>query len=98
MNQKFNKILACVDFSDYSLMVLTYAVELSGAKDSQIIVLNVINQRDINGVRMAAGYFPTQGPVMLSVEECVDGWKKDRMNQLKYLVKANFSMTSPGCT
>ncbi len=76
MNQKFNKILACVDFSDYSLMVLTYAVELSGAKDSQIIVLNVINQRDINGVRMAAGYFPTQGPVMLSVEECVDGWKK----------------------
>lgn len=90
MNRKINKVLACVDFSDYSMMVLTYAVELSKASDIQIVVLNVINQRDINGIKMAVGYFPTQGPVMLSVEDCVEDWKKDRQNQLKQLVKTHF--------
>jgi nucleotide-binding universal stress UspA family protein len=90
MNRKINKILACVDFSDYSMMVLSYAVELSKAPDMKIVVLNVINQRDINGIRMAVGYFPAQGPVMLSVEDCVDDWKKDRHNQLKHLVKTHF--------
>ncbi len=90
MNRKINKILACVDFSDYTMMVLNYAVELASASDMQIVVLNVINQRDINGIRMAVGYFPTQGPVMLSVEECVDDWKKDRHTQLKQLVMEHF--------
>ena len=90
MNRKINKILACVDFSDYTMMVLSYAVELASASDMQIVVLNVINQRDINGIKMAVGYFPTQGPVMLSVEECVEDWKKDRHTQLRHLVKTHF--------
>jgi nucleotide-binding universal stress UspA family protein len=90
MNRKINKILACVDFSDYTMMVLSYAVELASASDMQIVVFNVINQRDINGIKMAVGYFPTQGPVMLSVEECVEDWKKDRHTQLKQLVKEHF--------
>jgi nucleotide-binding universal stress UspA family protein len=90
MNRKINKILACVDFSEYSMMVLNYAVELTPAPDMQIVVLNVINQRDINGIRMAVGYFPAQGPVVLSVEDCVEDWKKDRHQQLKHLVKEHF--------
>jgi nucleotide-binding universal stress UspA family protein len=90
MNQRINKILACVDFSDYTMMVLTYAVQLASASDTQIIVLNVINQSDINGIRMAVGYFPPQGSVILSVDDCVDDWKKDRYNQLKYLVREHF--------
>lgn len=90
MNRKINKILACVDFSEYSMMVLTYAVELAAASDMQIVVLNVINQRDINGIRMAVGYFPAQGPLVLSVEDCVEDWKKDRHTQLKLLVKEHF--------
>jgi nucleotide-binding universal stress UspA family protein len=90
MNRKLNKILACVDFSDYTTMVLTYAVALASASDMQIVVLNVINQRDINGIRMAVGYFPPQGPVMLNVDDCVDDWKKDRYNQLKNIVREHF--------
>ena len=43
------------------------------APDMEIVLLNVINQRDINGIRMAVGYFPTQGPVMLSVDDCIEG-------------------------
>ncbi|MDZ7663715.1 MAG: universal stress protein [Desulfotignum sp.] len=90
MNRKINKILACVDFSDYTPLVLTYAAALASAPDMEIVVLNVINQRDINGIRMAVGYFPAQGPVMLSVEDCIKDWTKDRHNQLKYLIKEQF--------
>jgi nucleotide-binding universal stress UspA family protein len=90
MNRKLNKILACVDFSEYSDMVLGYASLLAADPDMEIVVLNVINQRDINGIRMAVGYFPTQGPVMLSVEDCIKDWIKDRHNQLKQLIKEHF--------
>jgi len=90
MNRKINKILACVDFSEYTPLVLTYAAALASAPDMEIVVLNVINQRDINGIRMAVGYFPAQGPVMLSVEDCIKDWTKDRHNQLKYLIKQHF--------
>jgi len=90
MNRKINKILACVDFSEYTPLVLTYAAALASAPDMEIVVLNVINQRDINGIRMAVGYFPAQGPVMLSVEDCIKDWTKDRHHQLKYLIKQHF--------
>lgn len=90
MNRKINKILACVDFSEYSDMVLAYASALAADPDMEIVVLNVINQRDINGIRMAVGYFPTQGPVMLSVDDCIKDWTKDRHNQLKQLIKEHF--------
>ena len=90
MNRKIHKILACVDFSEYSTMVLSYAAALASAPEMQIIVLNVINQRDINGIKMAVGYFPSLGPVVLSVEDHVDNWKKDRLIQLKQLAKEHF--------
>ncbi len=90
MNTKIHKILACVDFSEYSLMVLQHAVALASAPDMQIIVLNVIHQRDINGMKMAVGYFPVDGPVLVNIDDYVEDLKKDRMNQLKHLVKEHF--------
>lgn len=90
MDRKIHKILACVDFSEYSMMVLSYAAAMASKPDMQIVVLNVINQRDINGIKMAVGYFPSIGPVTLGVEDHVDNWKKDRMIQLKQLAKEHF--------
>ncbi len=90
MNRKINKILACVDFSEYSDMVLAYASLLAADPDTEIVVLNVINQRDISGIRMAVGYLPAHGPAMLSVEDCIKDWTKDRHNQLKHLIKEHF--------
>ncbi len=44
MNKKIHKILACIDFSEYSLMVLEYAVELAKGSDSYVLVYNFINE------------------------------------------------------
>ncbi|MCK5163673.1 MAG: universal stress protein [Desulfobacula sp.] len=83
---KIKKILACIDLSQYSLMTLEYAVELAKGAEIQIIVFNVINQRDINGVEMVSNYFPNK----ISVEGYVKELKKDRHGMIKSMIKENF--------
>jgi nucleotide-binding universal stress UspA family protein len=48
MNAKINKILVGVDFSEQSPKVLLYASTLAEKTDAEIIVLSVINQRNID--------------------------------------------------
>jgi nucleotide-binding universal stress UspA family protein len=60
--KKIHKIMACIDFSEYSLMVLEYAVELAEASDTQILLYNVINQS--NYYSMAAASIYAQVPVL----------------------------------
>lgn len=90
MNDKIHKILACIDLSDYSLMTLGYAVELAKGTDTQIVVLNVINQKDITGVEMISGHFPGCFSTLMDVEEYIKEVKKDRLKNLKRLIKENF--------
>jgi nucleotide-binding universal stress UspA family protein len=86
MNQKINKILACVDLSDYSLMVLEYAMELSDMPRTHILVYNVINQRDITMLETVSRYVPNQ----LHAEEYIRDMKKDRETQIRTMIKENF--------
>jgi nucleotide-binding universal stress UspA family protein len=63
------KIVVGVDFSDYSLPQLRYAAALAQDVDAELVVVNVINQRDVDAIRtaeiytekhMAEGYVTTQ--------------------------------------
>mgnify|MGYP002642551182 CR=1 FL=1 len=87
---KINKILACVDFSDYSLMTLEYAVELAKGSETQIIVFNVINQGDINSIEMVGGYFPGYFVDTINAEDYLKDQKKDRYEKMKAIIKENF--------
>ncbi|MCD4721986.1 MAG: universal stress protein [Desulfobacula sp.] len=84
--EKIEKILACVDFSKYSLMTLEYAVELAKGTQTQIILFNVINQRDINSVEKVSKYFPQK----VTVEGYIKELKKDRNKEMKAIIKENF--------
>ena len=84
--QKIKNILACVDFSQYSLMTLEYAVELAKESEIQIIVFNVINQRDINAVEKVSKYFPEK----VNTENYIKELKKDRHKEIKAIIKENF--------
>lgn len=86
MNKKINKILACVDFSDYTLMVLEYAVELAKDSNTEVVVYNVINHRDLHMVEMATAYAVT----LISVEDYIRDTKKERQAKIKDLIKAHF--------
>jgi len=48
------KIMVANDFSEYSKEALEYAAKLAEVLRAEIIITNVINERDVNAVRMAA--------------------------------------------
>ena len=85
--KKINKILACIDFSEYSLMTLQYAVELAKDGNTQIVVYNVINMRDIEGLETIGTYFSNR----IVLEDYVKDLKKDRQDMIKDLIENNFS-------
>lgn len=86
MNKKIHKIMACIDFSEYSLMVLEYAVELAGASDTQILLYNVINQS--NYYSMAAVSMYAQVPVLDEIE--TRDLTKGRLAWMKELMEKHF--------
>jgi len=86
MNQKIHKILACIDFSDYSLMVLSYAVELAKNSNTEIVVFNVINRKEVHMVEIASTYASSK----ISVEGYVKDLKKYRETKIKGMIKEHF--------
>lgn len=52
------KILVCVDLSDYSEETLEYASTFRKSFDAEILLLNVINIRDIEALKRANNYYP----------------------------------------
>lgn len=67
------KIMAAVDFSDYSKPTLTYAAMLADALKATLVVANVINQRDVEAIRRVE----VEG-VGITVENFISNQKKDR--------------------
>lgn len=83
---KIKKILACIDFSEYSLMTLEYAMEIAKGIGAEVIVFNVINQRDIDSVEKVSIHYPGQ----MLVEDYVKGLEKDRHGKIKAIIQENF--------
>ncbi len=83
---KINKILACIDFSPYSLMTLEYAVELAKGTGKQIIVFNVINQQDLDSIERVRSYLSDK----INVDDYIKEIRKDRQKKIKAMIKENF--------
>jgi nucleotide-binding universal stress UspA family protein len=83
MNKKIQRILACVDFSDYSVMVLEHAMELAMESYAQVILYNVINQRDITNIESLAFFAPEK----ITVKEFIADQKISRLQMMKELIK-----------
>jgi len=86
MNKKINKIMACIDFSEYSLMVLDYAVELAKRSDTMILVYNVINQSNYYTTATVSMYAQVQ---VLDENETRE-LKQDRLVWMKELIAEHF--------
>ena len=91
MSKKIHKIMACVDFSDYTQMVLEYAVELAMDSKAEILVYNVINQRDVSMVGTVSKYAPDK----ISVQGYVDGLVKDRQEMIDQMINTHFMDEKP---
>jgi nucleotide-binding universal stress UspA family protein len=75
------KILVCVDLSDYSNETIEYALTFKKGFGAEVLLLNVINQRDVDTLRSTDYYFPGK----IDVEEFVLKVRQERENNLKKL-------------
>jgi nucleotide-binding universal stress UspA family protein len=61
------KIMAAVDLSEYSTTIIRYSAWLSMKLDGELVMVNVVNQRDLDMVQRAmAGYADFSLPSYLS--------------------------------
>jgi nucleotide-binding universal stress UspA family protein len=76
------KIMVAIDFSDYSKTTLKYAGALAQALGAPMVVVNVINQRDLDAIQKVE----TEG-VGISVKGYIAAQKEDRTAKTERLLK-----------
>ena len=76
----FKKILVAIDFSDYSRKVGVYASYLADKTNAELIVLSVLNQRDIDA---AAVYSRLVGQEAISVDRFTELEIERRKKRIK---------------
>lgn len=75
------KIMVAVDFSDYSLPSVQYAHQLAQDLGVPIILVNVLNERDVRTIEMAmASYDPA---LALKQVENQKEWRQMQLNDLE---------------
>jgi nucleotide-binding universal stress UspA family protein len=74
------KIMAAVDYSDYSRATLNYAAFLASALNATLVVANVINQRDVEAISKVES-------VGITKEKFISDQKRDRAAKTDQLLK-----------
>lgn len=77
-----NKIMVAVDFSDYSLPATKYAARLAEDVQADLLLVNVINQRDVNIMKKIANEAPA-----FSFDAYLEETRKDREEGFQNLIK-----------
>lgn len=85
--KELQKILACIDLSEYSKVTMEYAVGLTKSLQTDLTVLNVINIRDVEAVRTVTIHFPHE----IDIERYVQRIREDRIHQLQAMIDKDFS-------
>ena len=80
--EKITKILAAIDLSDYSAHTMKYAGDLAEKLNTELIVANIINQRDVEAIRKIATI-----TIRVSEEEYLEKQKKRRFELTQKLIE-----------
>jgi nucleotide-binding universal stress UspA family protein len=77
----FKKIMVALGFSEYAPGILKYATRLASNLDADLLVVNIINERDVEAIGSIAemGYD-------LDSEQYVKSIKSDRQAQLEQMI------------
>lgn len=79
--EQIKKIVAAIDFSDYSGDTLKYAAALAHFLGAQLIVANIVNQRDITALRTIV-----QADSNLNIDEYTSKEKEKRIRKIQKLI------------
>jgi nucleotide-binding universal stress UspA family protein len=80
--QTLNKIMVAVDFSDYSLPSVRFAAHLAMDVEAELLLTNVINQRDVNMMKKVADEYPA-----FSVTKYLEEYRVERQALFKTLIE-----------
>jgi nucleotide-binding universal stress UspA family protein len=80
--RKIRKIMVAYDFSDDSEEALVFAADLAGELKSDLMIVNVINQRDVEAVRRAE-----IESISFSADDFIKDRKKDRLEQISQTIE-----------
>ena len=86
MNEKL-KVLACVDLSDYSKMIIENAFEFAKGLEGEIIFFHVIDSKDINAVQDLAEHLSKE----VSIKDYIERIKTERHEKILNMIEENFS-------
>lgn len=75
------KILVPIAFSKYSKGILNYAAELAAATGAELLIVNVINERDLEAVDKITSF-----GYKVDVEHYVETIKKEKLEELVPLI------------
>jgi len=82
--KKISKIMLAIDFSEYSEYLLEFSAGLVCSFGSKLIVVNVINQRDITALRTII-----QKNLDLLVQDFIDREKGKRFRKIQEMLELN---------
>ncbi|MBW1888599.1 MAG: universal stress protein [Deltaproteobacteria bacterium] len=80
--KQINKILVAIDLSEYSTQTMQYAADLADKLKSQLIIINVINQRDVEAIKRVALEASN-----ISVGDYLENQEKERLELIQNLIE-----------
>lgn len=80
--EPINKILVALDFSEHSPQVMNFAVQMAKDMRAELILVNVINKRDIDAVSMVE-----RQTTAITVDKYIETQKKDRSQEMDQLLQ-----------
>lgn len=86
----YKKIMMACDLSKHSFQAIKHGAELAESLGAELIIVNVINQRDYLAVNEAIDRIGAMGDdvFIMSKEEYFGDMKEDRSVEIKKLIKA----------
>ena len=86
----YKKIMVACDLSKHSFQAIKHSTELAESLKAELIIVNVINQRDYLAVKEAIDRIGAMGDdnFIMSKEEYFEDMKEDRSEEIKKLVEA----------
>lgn len=81
------RVLACVDLSDYSKIIVEYTLEIVEGLDTEIILFNVIDSKDVAAVEDLVPHLSNG----LSVEGYIEQTKTERHKKILEMIEKDFS-------
>jgi nucleotide-binding universal stress UspA family protein len=89
--KKISKIMVAFDFSKHSKNAFAYAVELADALEANLVIVNVINERDLKALRTIAeeDMFSSSAEKYReeSLQRFVEQKKKERSEKIDTLIE-----------